>query len=513
MSIRAFYLGFHAPLWMDAFAELRRRGVLTPLYWTASQARLAEIRRDYPGVVAQDVVEAIRGIPAPEAARLPQRPLEAELLHQLAWQQCTALSMMDRMDPGGAFLYPERVRLYHRHLRYWSAILDHLRPQVVLFPVTPHAIYDYVVYGLCKLRGIPTLMVGTTGFNRFYLFWDMEAGPEDILAAYRDGLRQGPPPFELPPHAQSHYEHISRLDNANYLLTYRRYLDRLGGEKPSGVQAVKRAVAGLWPGLREAYRFFTAPAPANYLKRPGKTIEESSFSGLEWRLMKRGAYRRKRELARLYADMCDPVDFQKPYVYFPMHYQPENTTCPNGDAYNDQLLATALLAEALPPGWELYIKEYPNIFDYKLNGERARSESFYRDLRAIDPRIRLLPIAHSSFELIDRSAAVATVTGSAGWEAVCRGKPVITLGHAWYNGCEGVFYAPRREQCREALAWAARHPKVDQERVRYFLHVFAQHCLTACADQLFVKEFDLTAAENAGLLADAIANACRERLS
>lgn len=33
------------------------------------------------------------------------------------------------------------------------------------------------------------------------------------------------------------------------------------------------------------------------------------------------------------------------------------------------------------------------------------------NLRAIDPRIRLLSIDHSSCELIDRAAAVATVTG------------------------------------------------------------------------------------------------------
>ncbi len=513
MSTRAFYLGFHASVWMDAFALLRQRGVLTPLYWTTSAKRLDEIRRDYPDVVAQDLMQAIRGIPAPETSGLPQNPLEAETLHQLAWQQCIALSMMDRMDPGGAFSYPERIRLYYRHLRYWSAMLGQLRPQVVLFPVTPHAIYDYVVYGLCKLRGIPTLMVGTTSFNRFYLFWDMESGPEDVLAAYRDGLGQGPPPFALSPHAQSHYEHISRLDNANYLLTYRHYLERVGGDEGAGILAVKRAVAGLWPRLRGAYRFFTAPAPENYLKQPGRTMEDSAFSGLEWRLMKRRAQRRKQVLANLYASLCDRVDFQKPFVYFPLHYQPENTTCPNGDAYNDQLLTAALLAEALPPGWELYIKEYPNIFDYKLNGERARSESFYRDLRAIDPRIRLLPIDHSSFELIDRAAAVATVTGSAGWEAVCRGKPALTFGHAWYNGCEGVFHTPGLEQCRQALAMAASGYRVDQEKVRYFLHVYDQHCLPACADPLFAQEFDLTPAENAGLLAEAIGRACQEGLA
>lgn len=136
-----------------------------------------------------------------------------------------------------------------------------------------------------------------------------------------------------------------------------------------------------------------------------------------------------------------------------------------------------------------------------------------RGLRAIDPRIRLLPINHSSFELIDRAAAVATVTGSAGWEAVCRGKPVITLGYAWYNGCEGVFYAPRREQCREALARVADGYRVDQEKVRYFLHVYDQHCLPACADPIFVKEFDLTPRENAELLADAVGQACRQRLA
>lgn len=55
--------------------------------------------------------------------------------------------------------------------------------------------------------------------------------------------------------------------------------------------------------------------------------------------------------------------------------------------------------------------------------------------------------------------------------------------------------------------------RVDQEKVRDFLHIYNRHCLPACADPLFAQEFDLTPEENAGLLADAVAQACRQYMS
>jgi hypothetical protein len=53
---------------------------------------------------------------------------------------------------------------------------------------------------------------------------------------------------------------------------------------------------------------------------------------------------------------------------------------------------------------------------------------------------------HDSFDLIDRSLAVATTGGTAGIEAVARGKPVLLFGDAWYRNCPGVY---RVRNCKD----------------------------------------------------------------
>ena len=71
--------------------------------------------------------------------------------------------MMDRMDESGVtFGHEERLRHYHRLVAYWVAVLDEFVPHAVLMPIAPHLIYDFVLYGLCKLRSIPTLFFDRT---------------------------------------------------------------------------------------------------------------------------------------------------------------------------------------------------------------------------------------------------------------------------------------------------------------------------------------------------------------
>lgn len=120
------------------------------------------------------------------------------------------------------------------------------------------------------------------------------------------------------------------------------------------------------------------------------------------------------------------------YIYFPLHLQPELTTSALGGDFSDQLLALESLSTWIPGDYQILIKENPK------QTEKQRGKLFYKRLSALK-NVRLLPPGESSIDLIRNSSAVATITGTAGWEALFYGKPVLIFGLAWYREFAGVM--------------------------------------------------------------------------
>jgi Capsule polysaccharide biosynthesis protein len=139
------------------------------------------------------------------------------------------------------------------------------------------------------------------------------------------------------------------------------------------------------------------------------------------------AWRYRRDVKSVTSSRIDGA----PYVYFPLHLQPELTTSAVGGTYADQLLALEVLSARMPEGHFIYVKENPK------QTEKQRGPLFYKRLRALK-NVQVVPLRESSSDLIRGSLAVATITGTAGWEALFHGKPVLVFGSAWYREFPGV---------------------------------------------------------------------------
>ena len=128
----------------------------------------------------------------------------------------------------------------------------------------------------------------------------------------------------------------------------------------------------------------------------------------------------------------------------------------------------------MPAGWRLYVKEHVAALLSHSHFERGRRPEYYHDLAAI-PAVTLVAPETNSFALIDNARAVATISGSAGWEAVLRGKPALLFGYGWYKGCEGVFDAHTTEQVAAALNAIDQGYVVDAGKVRLYLKVLEEY--------------------------------------
>ena len=151
--------------------------------------------------------------------------------------------------------------------------------------------------------------------------------------------------------------------------------------------------------------------------------------------------------------------FKKPeagqrFVLFPLHYQPEASTCVCAQKYENQLFFIDSLAKSLPSGTLLYVKEH-----YAVLGHRETQ--FYKALGRY-PNVVLIDPWENTRGLIRASEAVATLTGTAGWEAMLLRKPVLVGGNAFYQNAPGVFKAEDiYGRYRDILAAYVRPRRID----------------------------------------------------
>ena len=107
------------------------------------------------------------------------------------------------------------------------------------------------------------------------------------------------------------------------------------------------------------------------------------------------------------------------YLYFPLSGQPEYSNNILGTMWMDHHHLIETLAKSIPHDWVVYVKEHPGILS-----DRIRPMNFYKKIERL-PNVFLAPIYAFSHEIISNAEMVAVISGTSGWEAIWRKKPVI----------------------------------------------------------------------------------------
>ena len=150
------------------------------------------------------------------------------------------------------------------------------------------------------------------------------------------------------------------------------------------------------------------------------------------------------------------VNFDRKFIYFPLNLQPEMTTSAIGHKYRDQVLAIEDLARILPPDIKIYVKENPKQLGF------ARGPMFFHRLSRI-PSVEWMPSYIDTHHLTDAALAVATITGTVGWEAICKGKPAICFGDTWYQSFSGVLRFDEKTSWDDIHSLSVDHSKLEND--------------------------------------------------
>ena len=136
-----------------------------------------------------------------------------------------------------------------------------------------------------------------------------------------------------------------------------------------------------------------------------------------------------------------------------MHYQPERTTSPQGECFQEQILAIKIIASSLPNGWKLLIKEHPpQLSNRKVFKNKNFRSTYDYGLICKIKNVVIVPISFDSAELIKNAQLVATINGSVGWETLSTHfKPVVIFGNIWYANCRSCFSISSQNEFKDVL--------------------------------------------------------------
>jgi hypothetical protein len=320
------------------------------------------------------------------------------------------------------------IRRTVRHFRALEHVFDDVRPDVVL-PEVGNETIRIAAHLISLQRGIPTLFILHTIFP-------------NPLRVYVDTL-----------HAP-----IASIEE----------LRPLSPAERDEVEAFRRSFTSAATPIREYRRvpveLRRVQVFADHVRR--KRTEDRDNDYLQpWRLLGQNAAEWIR--ARSARPFYDDLDRDRPFVYFPLHVTDDYKIKRIIPHCVDQASLVEQVADALPQGHDVVLKEHP----------MSLGRSSIRLLRRLRRRenIRLVDPYTSTHELIRRSEAVVVIGSTVGLEALLYDKPVLTLGQPYYSGFGVTLDVDSFVEIREKVPELLRF-RPDPERIAEFLHLCMRSC-------------------------------------
>lgn len=459
--MRIFLIGLsrvHGTEYLISELEKRSHEII---YWVGSAE---ENNNKFKGIFHEHYA-AWAGAPAQGVDISEFPPPSKEWIKKLQEEESIILTMMNKRF--GHLCVDEKRHLYYNMLQYWRGVIKKYKPDVIIFPTLPHTVYNYIIYILAKLFNIKMVMFENSEVpDNILLYYDWKDGSAALRERIKENIIKKTSITDLSPRLQEYYK---------------KQVDQNVDSTPFYMKYQKKHETGF-----------------NLFKKRIKIISQSIGDGT---IIKKAllffAKQFKPNLKKEYAKFQVNPDFEKKFVYVPLHYQPERTSSPQGDIFVDQILMIEIIADSLPDDWVVYVKEHPSQWWLKtgINYSSCRYPGYYRRIAQLK-NVFLVPIFTSTYDLMNKSQAVITLTGTACWEALMRLKPAIVFGYPWYRDCPALFKADSAESCKEALRKIKDGFSVKEQDIIVFLKSLEEVSVKGYFEEPLDKSSKLTPEQN-----------------
>jgi hypothetical protein len=487
---------------IDVVRNLKKEGHEI-LYWEGSKKYFDSVRKsgEFKDTIFHSTYDAIRGIPAPEAESERFLAIGEDILEKLLPCESQVLSMMMAVDYDNMPLF-QKKRIFYEYVRYVNGLLDSLRPDAVVFGDIPHIAHQYTLYQVAKLKNIKTIMLRTIPVLGRLIFFTNHELYGELKRELEKTAEKTIKISDLGDDVRKYYE----LQSESKKEAHPFYMgkDYLGAFAKS-----KKFLRGphlIMKHIRQGTFIKTLAGYIRmlFIKRHVASLEGKVLSGFSIMKGQRIAQKKKESFQKEYAPFIEKPDFSKKYIYVALHKQPEASTSAMGDIFTDQILMVDILSQAIPPDWVLYVKENPLQFE-NPRGELGRYHGYYKDMKKRN-NIHFVSTKEDTYGLMKHAQAVATVTGTTGFEAVLRGKPALIFGHIWYQHCEGVFKIDNLMSCKEAVNAITKGYKPNKQKIINFMYALQRGTVIGFPNIRFQKDAGISVEENIKNITTEISN-------
>lgn len=301
--------------------------------------------------------------------------------------------------------------------------LDTEKPDAIIFSVVG-AMSSLLLYTIAKKQGIPV-----------YIFLTARVGTKHTLTSDYTSLSFVEESYQKIKGGKESFP-AQQAEVKKYLQQFRARPEPYTFRESPKIQAINRKRQFYFLLPKNFLRSLQWTATIAYKYLTGK--ERHDYSTIKpWHYII-DKIKQKTRLLVGYENLYDGICTDEPFVFFPLQLEPEISTMLYAPWHTDQLWVIKQVAKSLPVGYKLYVKEHPTMFG-------KRPYNFYAELKKI-PNLRLIAPTVESFDLTQRARLTATISSTAGWEALLLKKPALTFGNIFYNALPNVRRSTSIEQ-------------------------------------------------------------------
>ena len=289
----------------------------------------------------------------------------------------------------------EILSILEQECRFYEKVLSEMKPDFLCIR-NPDWHHLHLLLEICKSKGIKILMLFPTRIKGKTMIVE-EQNKMDQFVKHTNEIKYNFRTFE---DSQAYHNKFNRSKTT-----------REGFKKLYSKQKFAKSYFEFFftPGNKEYRQFYI-----NYGRTKSSVLLKETSNVLKNKF-------RQQFINRNFAKK---VDYSAPFVYFPLHFEPESSLLITAPYFTNQIEVIKNIAKSIPINFRLYVKEHPAM------QKRWRNTSYYKQILKY-PNVKLIHPFVPSEELIKNCKIVISISGTSAMEASFYNKPSIVFSSFW----------------------------------------------------------------------------------